>query len=135
MQTECTIEDLENLINPVKSEKIRKQLPNELYRRSFYDEPLVHIGDEVKFVTQVEHTADVELKYGRVEEISKCNDGVSVTIVAFTRENKYRRSRLITDNPQTYGQNFHYMPYTFSIGQIINLIKAGQFKVIRNAEK
>lgn len=130
MQTAYTIEDLENLINPVKSKKIREQFPSDI----FINEPLVHIGDEVKFVTDVEHTADVELKYGRIEEISKCNDEVNVTIVAFTRENKYRHN-LAESNPQTYGQNFHYISYTYSIGQIIDLIKAGQFKVIRRAEE
>ena len=128
MQIECTIEDLENLINPVKSEKIREQLLG----YALTDGPFVHIGDEVKFVTHVEHTADVELKHGRVEEISKCNDEVNVTIVAFTRKDKYRHSPAMC-NPDVYGQNFHYMPYTYTIGQLINLVKAGQFKVIRRA--
>ena len=134
MQTECTIEDLENLINPVKSEKIREQLPSNTFMSAVINEPLVHIGDEVKFVTHVEHTADVELKYGRVEEISKCNDEVSVTIVAFTRVDKHRHNPVMY-NEYAYGQSFHYLPYTYTIGQIINLIKAGQFKVIRSAEK
>jgi len=128
MQTAYTIEDLENLINPVKSKKIREQFPGDI----FINEPLVHIGDEVKFVTDVEHTADVELKYGRIEEISKCNDEVSVTIVAFTRVDKHRHNPVMY-NEYAYGQSFHYLPYTYTIGQIINLIKAGQFKVIRRA--
>lgn len=128
MRTEYTIEDLENLINPVKSEKIREQLPG----HTFINEPFIHIGDEVKFVTDVENTADVELKYGRVEEISKCNDEVNVTIVAFTQVDKHRHSPVMY-NEYAYGQSFHYLSYTYTIGQLINLIKAGQFKVIRRA--